>query len=85
MNCNPMFKQNIMKSEVIQITQMAPAVQIELDLLSEGKEVMIVVVEIALETEEEALKMRIFKNLAESWLKTKIVSFDLIDSIASVI
>ena len=55
-----------MKSEVIQITQMAPAVQIELDLLSEGKEVMIVVVEIALETEEEALKMRIFKNLAES-------------------
>ena len=72
------------------MTLLAPAVQKELDL-SEGKAVMIVVAEVALETDGVVLKTRIFKNLAESWLKnlemmkTEIVSFDLIDSIASVI
>ena len=65
MNYNHMFKQTIMKLEVIQMTLLAPAVQKELDL-SEGKAVLIVVAEVTPETDAVVLKTRIFKNLAES-------------------
>ena len=47
----------------------APEVRKELDLLSEGKTVMIIVLEVAervVETDGAALKTRIFKSLAES-------------------
>ena len=65
----------------------APAVRKELEL-DLGKAVMIVVAEVTPETDAVVLKTRIFKNLAESWLKnlemmkTELVSFDLIDCIS---
>ena len=76
-----MFNHNIMKLEVIRTTlrtvsgimliphslqTKAPAVRKELALLSEGRVVVVVVVaEVALETDGVVLKTRILKNLAE--------------------
>ena len=65
----------------------APEVRKELDLLSEDA-VMIKVAEVVLTTDGVVLKTRIYKNLAESWLKNpemmKIekVSHDLINCIS---